>query len=248
MYKDVAKWLLGLVPITTLASLGLALAPSADVIGTVGLWNWLEGHQTTAVSIVAILVATIAMVATCAHVLLAGPTEWDTLWNDDHQVWRTDAFATHAVGRPYFYDASEFHTAELASHADSKDERKPAVEAITSKIVALSSDLNAKTRLKRFLVVFGVGVIVVFVGVIAILTSASPLDEVITAPIVVGLHVPAGELDEFTEATGCSTPSEVEALAVSGTWRAPHLRLFGDGCTDDEWSPDAITGVLVTRS
>lgn len=238
MYKDLAKWLIGFVPVATLLSLAVAIAPAAAQIDAHG------PHGVTLVAAVLVLLAMVAMLGTCSHVLLAGPSTWEDL--SKNKVWMSQAFSTYSVGRPYFLDSTSFSEAELECVPHPADPRGPFVKEVTAQIVALSADLNAKKRFTRFLWVFVIGSLIIVGGVLAVLISTSGAKHAYAEPTAVSLHVPPSATTSFVEATGCSSPSTTEAVAVGGTGGDPELRLFGPGCHGTSWSPPSSLGILVT--
>ncbi len=245
LYKDMAKWLIGFVPVTALAGLGVALAPNADVIARLGLSEWMSEHAWAVGGVAAVVIATLVMVVMCARVLLAEPTGWVEL--TQNSKWMEAAFAKYSVGRPHFFDLTEFSNAELASHTNPQDKRATAVAETTARVVTLSGDLNAKHRLKVFLWVFAFGTVAVIAGVLVVLVNTSTAPDVIVRPTPVVLHVPASSETAFDSATGCRASSSADAVAVGGSPDVPDLRLFGRGCRADTWKPSADLHVVVTQ-
>jgi hypothetical protein len=238
VYKDLAKWLIGFVPVATLLGMGVAIAPDAPQIAAHG-----PGGLTLLAGL-AVLTAMVAMLGTCAYVLAAGPSTWAQLTAE--QGWMSAAFSTYSVGRPYFLDSTKFDDADLACRTDPTDSRLKVVADVSSKIVALSADLNARARFKTFLWVFVIGSLVVVAGVLTVLISSTGVQRFYAKPTSVTLHVPSSATGSFGSATGCTSPATTQAVAIGGTLDAPELRLFGPGCQGTSWSPPNSLGILVT--
>jgi hypothetical protein len=246
VYKDLAKWLIAFIPVTTLASVGLALGPNADTIANVGLADWVAERPIAVTAVGAVVLTTVGLVALCARVLLAQPSEWTELASDPE--WMSEAFSRYSAGRPDFLDATAFRSAEINCLADPGDVRRTAVAETTLRVVNLSGDLNAKALAQKFLWAYLVGIVVIAAGVFTVLVSAGGEPSTITSPASATVHIPHDERARFTSATGCSMPSKVAAVAVAGSWTEPRLRLFGEGCDDDEWQPSPSLHVVVTKN
>lgn len=250
MYKELAKYWISFVPVTALLGLGVALAPTAEQLTRLGFAAWLQARGAGfAVFLALSCLALLAMTVLCARVLAAEPTEFDRLL--ENQTWLSVAFSRYGVGRPYFLDSTKFLSAELeCRELDDKgafDPRAPAVNEVTARISALSADLNAKGRFTVFLWVFGIGAVLITGTALVALGSPPRGLELITEPVPVTLHVPAGELRRVSNGTGCDKPRDADAVAVGGTWEKPRLRLFGTGCAGGEWVPSPDLHIIVTQ-
>ena len=250
MYKDLAKYWIGFVPVATLISLGVALAPNADQLAQVGLSDWIDQRWPILIALGLVVGALIGMTWTCAYVLAAEPTKFGDLLSDAN--WLSDAFSKYGVGRPYFLDSSQFTDAETKSRelddSGQFDPRASAVNDVTARVSALSADLNAKARFRTFGLTFAGGVVVVIGGVLFVLASSASGLQIITDPTPVTVHVPAGAVTSLRKATGCQVAADTSAVAVGGTWTSPKLRLFGKGCKDIAWVPSADLHVLITKA
>lgn len=252
MYKELAKYWISFVPVTALLGLGVALAPTAEQLTRLGFAAWLQARGSgLAVALALSCLALVAMTVLCARVLAAEPTEFGKLLEEDNATWLSTAFSRYGVGRPYFLDSTKFLSAELECRVpDDKggfDPRAAAVNEVTARIAALSADVNAKCRFTAFAWVFGLGAVLITGTALFALGSPPRGLELISEPVPVTVHIPAGEVIRVTDGTGCGTPAEADAVAVGGTWEQPRLRFFGAGCADAEWTPSTDLHILVTQ-
>ncbi|MBK8446310.1 MAG: hypothetical protein IPL41_06380 [Micropruina sp.] len=250
LYKDLAKFWMAFLPVTSVVALGVPLVPTVEQITQVGWIPWVGVRWPVLVAFLVALAAVVAMSVLCARVLASEPTLVDTLLSDTN--WLSEAFSKYGVGRPYFLDSSKFLAAELDSRKrdvnGEYDKRASAVNEVTARISALSADLNAKAKFKAFWWVFCVGIAVMLAAILFILGASGPnVVVVVIEPTPVQLHIPADQVAAVGAETGCTTPQAVSAVAVGGTWAKPQLRLFGSGCSDAEWSPRPDLKIIITK-
>jgi hypothetical protein len=226
------------VPIPTFLALAIGLGPRYAAIEEVGIVSWVCQFWVATLAVGLTLVATVVIMGLCCNVLLAGPSKLtDLTANLD---WLSKAFSTYAVGAPIFSDADAFRTADdnrVAGKATADD--KKALTDTIQRIVALSENLNARARFKTFASLLPVCALVIVVGLFVLGAALPTMPDAVTKPTRVSIFIPPGTESGFVTATGCSCLHDTTAVAVSGLWNRPMLRLIGKGCTNVEWTPPA---------
>lgn len=245
MYKDTAKWLLTFAPITAVITLALTLGPRLNAVVGVGLAGWVSRFPVASAAVALTVAATVAIVVLCGYVLLAQASPWTTLRTSPR--WWSEAFSEHAVGLPLFPASTDFEAAETRAATDeATGAEQSALAATTLRILALSENLNAKARFRRFVWGYVISLVIILVGLSVAAFSLRATPEAVTRPTEVSLLLPAGAEQRFTEATGCASLQGANAVAVGGLWDRPAMRLLGPGCPEGEWTPPAGLGILVT--
>jgi hypothetical protein len=239
MYKDTAKLLLGLVPVSTVVGIAFALAPTLDAIRAEGVSRWVIDHPAVTIGVVASLLGVLGVVAACSYVLLAASGKWTDLRSNAD--WFSKAFSDHAVGLPYFLDSTAFESAEskiAQNDAGITGDDREAVAKVRERTLALSERLEAARRFKRFTWAYVVCILAIVGGAGAVLTTLPGASDPITAPVTVQLHLPASAEAGFVRGTHCSSSKTTTAVAVGGFWSDPELRLYGPGCDLANWWPN----------
>lgn len=256
MHKDTAKLLLGLVPVASLIGVAIAVEPSFDTIRAAGVASWARQHPSVVSGVVAVVIGVFGLVVACCYVLLAAPKPWKELRSDDN--WLSKAFSDHAVGIPYFSDASTFLNAEAqvaqpvaqpaadVTKADVTSGDREAVAKAVERTLLLSERLQAAKRFKKFGFLYVPCLLAIVGGAGVVLITLPAAETPITIPTTVQLHLPSGAEVVFAAATGCVASGTTVAVAVGGFWDNPELRLYGPGCHSGRWSPQRSVDLVIT--
>lgn len=236
MHKDTAKWLLTFVPIPTFLALAVGLGARFTAINETGVINWARQCPIPAIAVAVTVLATLAIIGTCCWVLVAGPTKLAVL--KDNSNWWSAAFSKHAVGEPIFSNSGAFRTADnkRVNGTASETEIK-ALDDTIQRIVALSEKLNARSRFICFIWAFGCCAVLIVAGLSTAIATLPTTPDAVTKPTKVSILMPPGTEPRLTTATGCTCMQDTTAIAVSGLWNRPKLRLIGKGCTPGTWTP-----------
>jgi hypothetical protein len=254
VYKDIARWLMALVPVTTVGASVIAVAPHLDQARSLGLSTWLDENTPAAIWLAAVAVAVVAVVAAATYVLLAKPEPLADLQGDP--VMLSKAFGEDGVGVPTFSTSDEFVRVraqlgtDLAANAAIKELEATigAVERTVTQLQTWSELRNARARFKQFAWVYGVGVVTIFIGVVAVALLLKPLPARITQPVAVSVRLSPTSETDFRETTHCADSASTTFFAVGGDWEKPALVGFGDGCTNAQWQPSVPDAAIVTPS
>jgi hypothetical protein len=243
VHKDVAKWLLTFVPISSFIALTVGLAPRYAAIESAGLGTWVCDNHLAAGAILVTTVATIGIIAACAVVLLTGPTDLIELRAD--QTWWSNAFSQHGVGEPVFTDSSAFDlVASPPTGMTVSDAQAKAYNDVIPRIIKLSEELKTRTRFRWFLCAFVVCTVIIGAGLSVATATLPTTPDAITKPTKVSILVPPGAEARLAEATGCTDLRQITAVAMPGSWAHPKLRLFGKGCSTALWTPGLELGAV----
>jgi hypothetical protein len=247
MHKDTAKWLLTFVPIPTFVVLALSLGPRYEAIEGDDPVNWLCENWVPAVAFVVAALATFGLTLMCCLVLLTGPTDLGALMKNDN--WLSAAFNEHGVGEPMFTNSSAFKKVGPLVKAGSDqvtDQQISAYNATNDRLRTLSEDLNTRARFRCFVYVF-IGCAILILGGLTVATATLPATpDAITKPTKVSILVPLATQPRFTADTnGCTCLHDTTAIAMSGIWTHPKLRLIGKGCPTDLWTPPADLDAVI---
>lgn len=246
MHKDTAKLLLGLVPVSTLVGIAVALAPRFDEIRAIGVERWAGDHVAVASGVVVAFVGVLGVVVAGCYVLLAAPGKWSTLRADTD--WFSAAFSDHAVGVPYYLDSNAFGTVESAIEQKDQgvtNEDREAVAKVTQSILDLSERLGTKRRFRYFGWAYVICIAAIALGVGTVLARLPAAEAPIMTPTTVQLYLPASAEPAFVAGTGCRASQNTLAVAVGGSWDDPELRLYGAGCFDRRWFPHHSIDVVI---
>lgn len=245
MYKETAKWLLTFVPITALVTLALGFAPRFAAMKAAGFVNWVREFPLVTAAAAVTAGLTVVIIVMCCKVLLAEPTAWKTLRADT--TWLSKAFSEHAVGVPLFADSTAYQTAESkALTATASAAEQGALADTSRRILELSEAHNARDRFKRFSAVYVICTILIIAGASVVTATLPATPDGVTKPTQVAIFMPPGTENQFVTATGCTSLASTTAIAVGGLWNRPKLRLIGQGCPVEDWTPPENLGIVIT--
>jgi hypothetical protein len=244
VYKDTAKWLLTFVPIPTFLALAVGLGTRFTAIKETGLISWVYQFPVPAGAVGLTVIATIVIIWRCCSVLVAGPSELADLRGKTD--WMSEAFSKYGVGEPIFSNFDAFKTADNKRvNKTASDAEIAALTDTSQRIVALSENLNARARFICFMWVFGACAIVIVAGLATATATLPTTPDAVTKPTKVSIFMPPGTEPSFTTTTGCTCLHDTTAIAVSGLWNMPTLRLIGKGCPSGAWTPPADLDAVI---
>ena len=232
MYRDATKWLVSLVPVTTLATLGVGLASHLEDIQRDGLLVWVEANGAATAGVALVLVAVVAIVALSCSVLLAKSTDYQVLEADTQ--WMASAFAD-GVGRPWFHDLGQFRDAEDRVKTKEGGDEAAQVDMVMQRIRQYSARERGFARFRYFAFTYVASIVLLFGGLGLAITQLPPPAEAIRDTTAVTLVT--SEPAVLAAQMGCVYGDDVDVVAVGGTETRPILRVFGDGCTTQDWTP-----------
>lgn len=239
MYKDTAKWLLAFLPVSTLAGAAAVLRPHIGAIREVGGVSWVQANPWNAIAFGLPIVVVLGLAYGCLRVMLAKSDPYERL--EQNQTWMSEAFSQYGVGIPEFNDSSKFTDAIEEASNGTDGSRADDIAKVVPRIVALSAELNARTRFVQFAWGYGIGLVAIAVCALYLSQQSVPL----ATPLRAEVHVGTDSEPEFTTLTGCADAATTKAVAIGGTNESPVLRLYGDDCKSIEWQPDGDIDVVV---
>lgn len=240
-YRDSTKWLVAFVPITTVAT-GL-VATGAPSFGRIRA----QSETTLTHLVFAAILTTLALSAVMlsgTRVLDAEPESLSSLQKPRNRATLAKAISDGVIA-PHFFDAEAFQKAMAQAQVDLSKAPPPAglADQLSSLGAAVESlrewSVFTRTRklYRRFLGVFGVGVLLVIASMayaLAQMDTSPPLTE----PTPVSVTVNESATKTFTSKTGCIQAGQSNFVAVRGTWVHPVLAVTGAGCRfGAEWQP-----------
>jgi hypothetical protein len=250
VHKDTAKWLLTFVPIPTFLALAIGLGTRFTAITQVGIIDWTCQFPVPAVAVALTAIATVLIIGACCWVLLAGPTSLATL--KEKPNWWSDAFSQHGVGEPYFKSSDRYNEAdEVRAEGKATDAQISALADTMQRIIALSEDLTTRSRFRCFMWIFGSCALVIVIGLSTATATLPTTPDAVTKPTKVSILVPPGtepRLAADFAAAGCTCFHDTTAIAVSGLWNNPTLRLIGKGCRTGTWTPATDLNAVITSA
>jgi hypothetical protein len=240
-YRDSTKWLVGFVPVATVAASGAVIGPKLiDALARSRSVSEALAHNWPPLLGVAMVVIGVgAIVASGSGVLAAQPTTSVAAILEDRN--RLSLAFGQGIGAPYFFTFDEFAEA-LEQIADSSrpvtgDDPLAARAAIVVDALRswyLHAKLEALYRTFRRAFVGGLAL-----SIAGFLLAASTVDDEPKiskpTPVVVAVR----HARDLRQATGCLTPKKTTFWIVDGSWSTPVLAVDGPGCRfGAEWEPE----------
>lgn len=244
MHKDTAKWLLTFVPIPTFLTLVISLGTRLTAIQHRGVLGWTYEFPVPAIAVATTVIASIVIIVKCCQVLLVGPTDLPTLRTGNS--W-SDAFGKYGVGEPLFPSADEFQKADNKRvEGQATDTELKAIADTYTRLIALSEKQNAAARFRSFAWYFGACAVAILAGLLVANATLPNTPDPVTKPTKSTIGLPPGTEAAFTTATGCVNLTATTAIAISGLWNRPTLRLIGPGCPSTSWTPPPDLDAVIT--
>jgi hypothetical protein len=244
-FRDTTKWLVAFVPIASIVAAGAVIGPRLvrDAGASDSVIEWAGDNVWPLVGLAAVALGIGLVVWFGARVLSTQPKDFAQLvTTDDAKL--SDAFSA-GVGVPYFLDDGGFKQA--IANLDVKWSAEQSItEAELARAVAATDMLRAwalhdalATSFTRFRIWFGVGVVLVFGGLVVATATLQPSAGTVDKPEAVEVTVSQSGAADLLDSTGCTAPAETEFVAVAGTWDAPVLEVVGPNCKfGARWQPD----------
>lgn len=244
-YRDTAKWLVAFVPVSTIVAGAVALGPRLleDAAAAASPTAWAQTRVAVLVGVGLIVAGVGGVLWSGARLLRTQPVDFTALLKDSEKL--REAFQ-NGVGVPYFLDDASYLAAlkKLAATwatgdavLDAELER---ANASTEELRSWALQQQLRPAFRTFGWVFGLGVLLIVAGFLAVAAGLGPAPIRFGTPTVVVVELSDAGAVDLATATGCTNIAESTFLAVAGTWESPVLEVDGPDCEfGAQWRPSS---------